>query len=349
MSTSGPRSSGVTIYEVAQRAGVSIATVSRTFSDGAKVAPATREAVHAAARELRYVPAAAARALAVRRSRALGVVLPHIDGPYFAQLLVGFELAASELGFSVVLALDTPHTGRPSAVLDMLGRVDGMAFMARSAAEDGTVREVAGLRPTVSVARAHVEGADAFYAENRESARRLTAHLIDHGRTRIGFAGTPEPGSDIGRRYRGYLDAMTAAGLRPGRHDEITPVEASGTALAERILAEPGDLDALVCGNDEIALAVVARLTRGGMSVPEDLAVTGWDDTITARYLTPGLTTVRQEVAQLGGLAARRLAARIDGEPAQEPVTVASTIVRRRSCGCPDPASPTASPTKESS
>lgn len=339
-----------TIYQVAERAGVSIATVSRTFSDPSKVATRTRDSVLEAARELRYVPAAAARALAVRRSKALGVVLPHIAGPYYAQLLVGFEIAASELGLSVVLVLAGPQERRPTAVLDLLGRVDGVAFMARSGADDGIVRQVAEVRPTVSVARGRVDGVDAFYAENRDTARALTAHLIDHGRRRIGFVGLPEDGSDIGRRHRGYLDALGDAGLAPAQHFAVDPIETAGFEVAEQLLENRAggrsstgsssprgfaDLDALVCGNDELALAIIARLTAAGVDVPGALAVTGWDDTVTARYLSPGLTTVRQEVAELGALAARRLAERIGGEDTQEPCTVASALVLRDSCGCP--------------
>lgn len=359
---------GATIYQVAERAGVSIATVSRTFGDPSKVAQRTRDSVLTAARELRYVPAAAARALAVRRSKALGVVLPHIAGPYYAELLVGFEVAASEHGLSVVLVLAKPEEDRTAAVLDLLGRVDGVAFMARSGADDEVVRQVAELRPTVSIARGEVDGVDAFYGENRRSARLLTEHLIDHGRRRIGFVGRPEEGSDIGRRHRGYLDALDAAGMTPAQQFPVDPVESAGLEVAEQLLAaerrlarrradgqegtdatdttagssdteDPaaegiGGLDALICGNDELALAIIARLTATGIDVPGQLSVTGWDDTVTARYLTPGLSTVRQEVSQLGALAAQRLAARILGDPVQDPVTVDSTLVLRESCGC---------------
>lgn len=351
--------SGATIYQVAARAGVSIATVSRTFADKGSVAPRTREAVLAAAQELSYVPAAAARALAVRRSKALGVVLPHIAGPYYAQLLVGFEIAASQLGLSVVLALVSPTDRRAAAVPELLGRVDGVAFMARSGADDETVRQVAAVRPTVTVARRRSPQADAYFAENRETARRLTEHLLAHGRRRIGFVGNVEDGSDIGRRHRGYLAALEGAGLAPGRHLSVDPVEEAGLAVAEQLLEDGGidELDALVCGNDELAIAIIARLTAAGVRVPGDLAVTGWDDTLTARYLTPSLTTVRQDVAALGSLAARRLAARIDGEPVQDPVTVDAALVLRGSCGCPSPPPrpptvfppTTAIPTEESS
>lgn len=331
--------SGATIYQVAERAGVSIATVSRTFAGSGSVAPRTREAVLAAAQELRYVPAAAARALAVRRSRALGVVLPHIDGPYYAQLLVGFELAASQLGLSVVLHLVSPADTRAESVRDLLGRVDGVAFMARSGVDDVAVARVAAVRPTVTVARRRVAGADAFFAQNLRTARELTAHLIAHGRRRIGFVGIAEDDADLGLRHRGHLEALQEAGLAPAAHLGAEPVEEAGHAVADRLLAgrELAGLDALVCGNDELAIPLVARLSAAGVRVGEDLAVTGWDDTLTARYLTPSLTTVRHDVAALGGLAARRLAARIDGAPVQEPVVVDSSLVLRSSCGCPAP------------
>ncbi|MGP4977976.1 LacI family DNA-binding transcriptional regulator [Brachybacterium tyrofermentans] len=356
MMANGASSPVPTIYQVAERAGVSIATVSRAFSDPSKVAPRTLDAVLEAARDLRYVPAAAARALAVRRSKALGVVLPHIDGPYYAELLVGFEVAASELGLSVVLALLNPQEPRHHSVLDLLGRVDGVAFMARSGAQDDTVRQVADVRPTVSVARGQVEGVDAFYAENRLAARQLTEHLIEHGRRRIGFVGRLEEGSDIGQRHVGYLEALEDAGLTPAERFEKDPVEASGLEIAEMLLAVEREridanagatgasgadeatgiagLDALVCGNDELAMAIISRLTAAGVDVPGRLAVTGWDDTVTARYLTPGLTTVRQDVSELGALAAQRLAALIDGDTSQSPVTVDSNVVLRQSCGC---------------
>src|SRR5699024_10403783 len=267
----------------------------------------------------------------------LGAVLPHIDGHYYAQLLVGFEVAASELGLSVVLALASPDGVRSTAALDLLGRVDGVAFMAPSGADDAFVARVAGVRPAVTVARGQVAGAEAIHAENREPARELTAHLLSHGRRRLGFVGRPEPGSDIEGRHRGCLDALEAEGLDLVRLHETDPVEEAGREVAERILRGPLDVDALVCGNDELALAVVSRLVEGGVRVPEDVAVTGWDDTIAARYLTPGLTTVHQDVAALGALAARRLAARIDGGAAHDPVTIGSRAVLRASCGCAPP------------
>ena len=120
--------------------------------------------------------------------------------------------------------------------------------------------------------------------------------------------------------------------------------EADGTRFAERILAGDVDADALVCANDELALSVMARLQEGGKAVPDDIAVVGWDDVMTARYVRPGLTTVRQPVRELGAMAADRLHELVTGASPRDGLQVLSTeLVLRASCGCPPVA--TASPT----
>lgn len=328
-----------TIYTVAERAGVSTATVSRALAGSPKVAERTRAAVVQAAQDLDYLPDAAARALAGRRTHALGLVLPDVDGPFYAELLVGFEIAASRLGFSVVIMQADPRHDARRAIRRLAGTVDAIAFMARSAASDALVAEVAGRRPVITVARAQVPGRDALFAENRETARRLTEHLLAGGRRRPGFVGTPERGSDIGERHRGFVDALTAAGIAVPEVVEAEPTEEAGAAAAERLLADGLPYDALVCGNDEIAIALLQTLQDRGVRIPQDLAITGWDDITTARYIRPALTTVAQPVRGLGALAAERLAALIDGAaPEPAPVVLPSEIVLRSSCGgTPDP------------
>lgn len=342
MAPASSTASGPTIYQVATVAGVSTATVSRALAHSDKVRPSTRDRVLAAAHELGYVPEAAARALAGRRTRALGAVLPHMDGAYYSELLVGFELAASALGMSVVIDLAHPDTDPRAFVRDLAGRVDAVAFMARSSVTSDLIREVASTRPVITVARPEVDGCDALFSENHASARALTAHLIAHGRTRLGFAGPLEHGSDIAARYAGFLDALASAGLAEAAHLDVEPMERGGHALAHDLLAR-GDLgtanapfDAIVCGNDEIALALTHTLTRAGVSVPGDLAVTGWDNTITARYLTPTLTSVQQPVADLGRRAAELLVARLTGAPVGPSITLPAEPIYRGSCGCPD-------------
>lgn len=328
------RSTGVTIYEVAQRAGVSTATVSRALRDDARISAGTKQAVRNAAAALDYMPRPAAQALAGSRTSALGVVLPHIDGAYYADLLVGFETAASALGLSVIITLANPRRDCRAAVRALAVQVDGLAFMARSAATDALVAEMAHSRPVVTGARPRVEGHDAVFVENFEPAREMTAHLIEQGRRRIAYVGDPEPGSDLGKRHEGYRAAMEQAGLESVNHP-VFPDEQEGRRWAAELMERGLDHDALVCGNDELALSVMDTLQAGGVRVPDDLAVTGWDDTVTARYVKPGLTTVSQPVRRLGGMVVERLSRRIAGEgPMDEAVTLPASLTHRTSCGC---------------
>ena len=315
-----------TIYAVAQRAGASTAAGPRALAGSEKVAPRTREAVLAAARELHYVPDGAARALAGRRTNALGLVLPHIDGPYYAAVLVGFEMAASDLGLSVVLDLAGPDTDPDRAVRQLAGTVDGVAFMARSAVEDELIVEIA------------TPGRAPFYAATPAPAARLTAHLLESGRRRLAFVGRPEPDSDIGARHEGFRNALADAGLAPVATFAVDPVEEEGAEVARELLEDGVDVDAIVCGNDQLALAVMHELQERGVDVPSTIAVVGWDDVHASRYVRPGLTTVAQPVEELGALAARRLAELVDGaDPVPEAVVLDSRIVHRASCGCAHP------------
>lgn len=326
-----------TIYAVAERAGVSTATVSRALAGSPKVAPGTRDAVMSAARELDYLPTAAASALAGRRTRSLGLVLPHIDGPYYSELLVGFEVEASGQGLSVVIALANPREAAERTVLGLATKVDGIAFMARSAATDELIARTATRLPVVTVARPQILGHDALFSENRATARMLTDRLLSAGRRRPAFIGRPEKGSDLGMRHLGVRDAMEAAGLPEAGLLAMDPIESQGIAAAERLLVDGLPYDALICGNDELALAVMRHLQDHGVRVPDDVAITGWDDTTTAAYVRPGLTSVAQPVRDLGALAARRLVGLIDGTTARDaPAVLASLIVHRGSCGTAD-------------
>ena len=134
-----------------------------------------------------------------------------------------------------------------------------------------------------------------------------------HGRTRLLFVGDPGAAPDINERYAGFVAAHRARGLEPAEPVRVPFREGEGEAVAERILAGEFDADALVCANDELALAVMTRLQDAGRDVPGDIAVVGWDDVMTSRYVRPGLTTVRQPVHELGVLAAERLHQRVSG------------------------------------
>ncbi len=324
-----------TIYSVAQEAGVSIATVSRVLGDTGRVAPETRRRVEEAAARQNYPPLASARSLAVKRHEAVGLVLPHLSGPYYAELVLGFSAAAATTGESVVLLVAEPRHDPRAGVRHLAARVDGLAFLARSAVSDAQVQTLAEDRPVVTVARHPVLGADAFLTENEQTAQELTRHLLDHGRTRLLFVGDPGPSPDVRGRYQGFCDALRRAGLHVPPPARVQPLEDAGRDFADAVLPKLADIDGFVCGNDELALAMMLRLREQGVRVPDDVAVVGWDNVMTSRYISPGLTTVSQPVADLGRRAAEQLHARIEGAaPLDRPVVLPTSMVLRESCGC---------------
>ena len=325
----------VTIYTVAERAGVSIATVSRVLQGSARSSPVTRQKVLRAVEELDYVPLRATRSLDVSRHEAHGLVLPGLTGQYFAELLAGYESTASHYGTSVDVVLTAGLADVNSTLRTLLARVDGLVLTHGTAADD-LVRTLARSIPTVVLAHSPIEGCDTVVVENRESAATLTTHLLSHGRRRLVFVGDPQTSHDIRERYAGFASALETAGLREARPPmNVWFEESSAPEIVEQLLAAPGQVDALVCANDELALATMTLLASHGVSVPDDLAVVGFDDVMAARYVNPGLTTVRQPTHELGRWAAIRLHERIQGRTRQvEPQILPTEVVLRGSCGC---------------
>lgn len=326
-----------TIYSVAKEAGVSIATVSRVLGASGRVAPETRRKVQEAAAKLNYTPLASARSLAVQRHEALGLVLPGLSGPYYSELLVGFTTQAAACAQSVVLLLAEPQADTRVMVRRLAARVDGLAFMARSAVTDAEVQKLAADHPVVTVARTPIPGADAFGTENEKTAEALTEHLLNHDRRRLLFVGDPGPSPDLRGRFQGFSNALTRAGLSIPAPARVQPHEEAAREFAATILPQLSGIDGFVCGNDEVALALMGRLREAGVRIPDDVALVGWDDVLAARYVTPGLTTARQPVADIAGRAAQQLYARIGGAPVSDsPVILPTTTVIRQSCGCPN-------------
>jgi LacI family transcriptional regulator len=325
---------GVTIYEVAERAQVSIATVSRVMRGSGPVSSETRERVLAAIDELAFTPSRLGRALAERRHAANGIVFPDLSGPYYAEVVLGYEEAAGELGRSVLILSTHGRRDARELVLDLASRVDGLVILGRTV-PDGVVRELAATgRPTVLVARPPVAGADSVNTESAATAGRLAEHLLGHGRERIAFLGDPRRSSDVAQRWAGVSGALAARGIRPAPPVRCGFDEDCGYEAGRHLLGRRRPPDALVCANDEIALGALLAAEEAGRRVPEDVAVTGWDDVMSARHSRPALTTVRQPMRELGARAARALDRRINAARAAPRHEVLPTdLVVRKSCG----------------
>ncbi|MFS8522457.1 MAG: LacI family DNA-binding transcriptional regulator [Micromonosporaceae bacterium] len=332
------RRRGATIYEVARHAGVSIATVSRALRDSDLVTPETRARVRAAAEALNFTPSRSARSLAEGRHAANGIVFPHLVGPYYAEVVLGYEQVAADLGSSVLILATHGRRDADAAVLDLAGRVDGLVIMGRTV-DDDVVRRIAdtGL-PLVLLARNPVPGVDTIQAENEQTARELVAHLVEHGYRRFAFLGDPADSPDVAGRYRGF-----AAGLRAAGRAVPEPVPCaldldSGQAAGAALIAGTPRPEVVVCANDEVALGVLTAASDAGLTVPDDLAITGWDGLMAARFA--GLTTVEQPMRELGATAARLLHDRItertsDAIPGRgvRREVLPTRLVVRTSCG----------------
>lgn len=297
----------VTIRDVAREAGVSIATVSRVMRDGQGVRPDTRERVRRVAAELEFVPSQLGRQLAERRYAANGIVFPDLSGPYYAEVVLGYEAVAGELGRSVLIMATHGRADAGAKVLEMADRCDGLVVLSGAVGDD-VVEQLAerGTR-LVLVARTPLAAVDSVLAENHDSAAALGRHLREAGVRSLRFVGDPGLSTDVAERWTGVREVFGDGAALSEPTDELD--EEAGRSAARAAL---DDLpDAFVCANDELALGLLGELRAHGIDVPHRVKVTGWDDVMAARYA--GLTTVRQPMREIGATAARLLDELITG------------------------------------
>ncbi|MDW8804196.1 LacI family DNA-binding transcriptional regulator [Streptomyces scabiei] len=324
-----------TLDAVAERAGVSRSVASRVLNNAPHVSRSKREAVERAVRQLGYIPNPRARALATRQTGVAALVVsgeePSIFAdPFFAQVIVGASAALEEAGLHLMLCLAASDRGR-ERVTDLLRcrGADGVMMMAlregdplARAAEETDLPVVFGGRPVGLAPRWYVD------VDNVGGAREATEHLLARGRTRVAaICGRLD--TEAGRaRYRGYRDAMLAAGLDPLPPREGDFTESGGAAVMAALLAEHPDLDGVFAASDNMGAGALRVLRRAGRPVPESVAVVGFDDLAVARIADPPLTTVHQPIAALGRETARMLVALIDGQDPTPLILPTRLVVR---------------------
>ena len=311
-----------TIRDVARLADVSVASVSRALNGLDNVSEDTRSRVFAAVADLGYVPHAGARSLSLARTNAIGVVLPDVHGEFFSEIVRGMESAARDRGY--LLLLSNMHDGTPraeAAVQAMRGRVDGLLVMAPHLDRATLKRALPAATPVVLInASSDVATHANVRIDNGSGVEAVVAHFVSLGRTRIAHISGPGENVDAQERLAAYRDAM--ARLAP-REEPIVVAgdfsEEAGQQAMAGLLAGRAAVDAVFAGNDMMAIGALQAIRDAGLSVPDDVAVAGFDDVPLARHL--GLTTVRARVPELGARAVERLIAMLSGggsEPTQE-------------------------------
>ncbi|MGW3417797.1 LacI family DNA-binding transcriptional regulator [Streptomyces phaeochromogenes] len=326
-----------TLDEVALRAGVSVGTVSRVINNRQHVSKKARQAVESAVAELGYVPNVAARSLASQRRGAVVLAISSDDPAlfanlFFAEVITGVNAVIEETDLELLLVLAASERGRARLARILQSRgADGVMLLAlrendplAKVAEAGGVPVVHGGRPLERAPRWYVD------ADNRGGARQAVEHLISTGRRAIGTVTGPQDMHAGVSRYLGFREAVALAGLKDHRVAHADFSEAGGAAATARLLDEHPDLDAVFVASDAMAAGALRVLRERGRAVPEDVAVVGFNDILTARHTQPSLTTIHQPIVALGREMTRMLVRVLGGEE-PTPLILPTDLVIRES------------------
>jgi LacI family transcriptional regulator len=306
--------------DVAREVGVSVMTVSRVVNKKGDVSEQTRQRVLNAIERLGYRPSAIARSLATRHTGTLGLVIPDVANPFFAEVARGVEHVAYAEGYNVFLCNTDEDPQRELDILESLEekRVDGIVLCS-SRLENEHLRAITESHGTVVLVNRRLQddgGATAaVLVDDVAGGRMATEHLLRRGHRKIGFLSGPS-GSRSGRgRVEGYRQALGKVGIpvNPGWIRPCAPVAGAGREAARTLLDEHPEITALLCYNDLVAVGALKACDARGCAVPEDLAVVGFDDIPLAELVTPALTTCRIPRHELGVHAVRLLLAEVEG------------------------------------
>lgn len=315
-----------------------MASVSRALNGTGVVTESIRARVLEAAARLHYVPNSGAQSLMTRRTHSIGIVLPTLYGEFFSELLRGIDVAARARGLHLLISsshCDPSEAG--AAVHALIGRVDGLLVMLPYVNGSFLPERVRSSTPIVLISTVDVDHTHAsFYVDNYGSAHAMVSHLIGCGHRRIAHLAGPEVNVDAQERVRGYRAAI--ARELPGSPECVLRgdfTEDSGYRAGRELLSMSPRPDAVFAANDMMAIGCLSALTEAGLRVPQDIALAGFDDIPTARFVVPALTTVRVKIADMGARALDRLASAIENPAQFQPVTetVPAELIIRASCG----------------
>ena len=334
----------VTIKDVAREANVSVATVSRALNGHANVTVELRGRIREVASRLRYMPHGAARSLITRRTQTIGAILPDLYGEFFSELMRGMDTATREHNLHLLVSSSHGSAAETADALRALsGRVDGLLVMSPHADADLLADNLPPSIPTVLMnTRTDDDDYRTLAIDNHGGARAMVEHLLARGHRRIAMIAGPEDNFDAEERLRGVrevIDARDDATLLVLRGDFR---EKSGYLAGIEIQRMAPRPDAVFAANDMMALGCLFALNVAGVSVPGDIALAGFDDIPMARFVTPPLTTMRVNIAELGERAARTLIATLAGDDAPPHGISAPELIVRESCGPPRRRSPSA-------
>jgi len=306
-----------TIKDIARYAGVSHTTVSRALHHSPLISPQTTERIEEIAVQLSYQPSVAARSLKTNRSLVLGVIVSQIADPYFSEILQGIDDVAQENGYSLFIASAEHNPRRENAIIQTMRehRVDGVILCSPRLYAQQSQQLNSYNIPIVAINnQADEDYQFAIYHDDVDGCRQACQHLIDLGHTKIAYLGDATAGRTNQERLLGFRKAMQEAGKQVQEENIYLASGSSaaqGLAGAEYFLSLSEKPTAIICYNDMIAIGVLKAVRQMGLSVPQDLSVTGFDNILYSDYTQPPLTTIDQPKRFLGSEAAKMMFAQL--------------------------------------
>lgn len=328
-----------TIKDVARLAGVSVGTVSNVLNRPRRVSPQTRARVEWAIAELGFRPNKVARALISQRTNTVGMIVPDVANPFFAELLRGVEDTLGERDYAVVFGNSDNSASKERRYLRALRerRVDGMIAVTATDADADEIRSLGDELPLVIVDRL-IPGweGDCVLGNNRLGMKLAVDHLASLGHRSIALINGDLRLSTARDRYTGFLEGLAEHGLEPAAVSFGAFTFESGYGQMNALLRSLSIPSAVCAANDLLALGAIAASLDAGFRVPQQLSIIGYDDIIFARISSPSLTTVRQNARAMGSEAARLILERLEGNR-REPrrVVLEPELVVRHSTAVP--------------
>ncbi|ANS75389.1 LacI family transcriptional regulator [Paenibacillus yonginensis] len=323
-----------TIKDVAKLAGVALSTASYALSGDSKVSSKTREKVLEAARQLNYRKNGFAMDLKRSRTNTIALILTDLSGPYYSELIRSVQDVALSNGYDLIAC--SSMGGKDSTAVKFLRekRVDGAIVLAHNITDDILLSSASAAFPIVVMDRKTTgEGLISVVVDGEQGGYDATRHLIELGHRQIAYISGPSNSFDNALRYQGFLRAMREAGL-----EEKAKWRLGGSFIREggykatKMMMMQGELPtAVFYANDEMAVGGIKALEEGGVSIPDEISVIGFDDIQLAEYVHPALTTIHQPMHESGSLAGHLLFQMLNGEEVNEAYKLKVELIRRNS------------------
>lgn len=325
------------LRDVAERAGVSSASVSRVLNRPETVSPKTRQRIEAAIAEMNFVPNWAARSLASQKSRTVGAVVPTLGIAIFARGIEALQNRLEQSGHGLLIASAQYNaTKEVEQVRTLIERnVEGLILVGNE--HDEEIFDLAE-RADIPLITTYLHAIDSRFSsvgvDNKAASRRIIQHVVELGHRQIGVVTSPTEQNDRTRsRLEGIVEALAQSGIlvSPNRVLEVPYSIADGRRAARMLLTEHPSLTAIVCTTDVLAIGAVLEAPQLGRGVPDDLSVTGFDDLDLAGQITPALTTVHVPADEIGRQAADLMLSRLRKRPGLAHIELPAELILRQS------------------